>query len=152
MRHSTETPLAMPEKGGRWTARLRMLVPALAVVGLVLFPFDWLSDVWPGYAQVFDRVFVTARDHAIGHAALFAIAGALAVVTLPGLRARPARYFGLVLAGALAEELIQALARRHLPNPGDARDLLFDLAGATIAYAALRAVSGVAERVVLRRD
>lgn len=45
--------------------------PLLVGVMVVLFPFDWLSEAWPTFGAIFDQVFVTAHDHAIGHSTLF---------------------------------------------------------------------------------
>jgi hypothetical protein len=42
---------------------------------LVLFPFDWPGNIWPAYQQIFERVFVGAREHHIGHSTLFFIVG-----------------------------------------------------------------------------
>jgi hypothetical protein len=43
------------------------LWPLVIGAVLVLFPFDWLSNIWPAYQQVFERVFFGAREHHIGH-------------------------------------------------------------------------------------
>lgn len=106
---------------------------ALAVVGLVLFPFDWLGNVWPGYAVLFDRVFVSSRDHAIGHATLFFLAGLALLIVIPWLQARPLLYLALMVVGALLQESIQSLFKLTLPNLGDGRDLLFDALGYGLA-------------------
>lgn len=117
---------------------LRVAVPVALAGTLVLFPFDWLAEVWPAYAVVFDQVFATARSHAIGHATIFGIAGLLVLFALPGLRLRPARYLALMVLGAIAEELLQDLFKRQIPTIWDARDLLYDLCGFVIAYVAVR--------------
>lgn len=109
---------------------------ALAAV-LVLFPFDWLGNVWPAYASVFDVVFATSLAHMIGHATLFFLCGCLLLVALPGLRAHPRRYVVLMLIGALAQEGIQSLFKLHLPTVWDGRDLLLDLIGIVAAYVAM---------------
>lgn len=110
---------------------------ALALVAgvLVLFPFDWLANVWPAYAAIFDRVFVSAGSHMIGHALLFCIAGLLVLIAIPALRPRPVLYLGVMVLASLAEESIQSLFKLHVPTPGDGRDLLMDLIGYASAYA-----------------
>jgi hypothetical protein len=118
---------------------LRIAAPALVAGALVLFPFDWLADVWPAYARLFDVVFATALAHHIGHATIFFLAGLLALLALPGLRARPALYLAIMALGALGEEALQSVFKLHLPTLGDGRDLLFDLAGFTVAYVAVSA-------------
>lgn len=101
---------------------------------LVLFPFGWLSDVWPAFGSLFARVFVSAGEHALGHTAVFAIAGLLILGSLPRLRRSPAFYIAAMIAGAVGEEIFQALSRWHLPESGDGRDLGFDILGFVLAY------------------
>lgn len=91
-------------------------------------------------------MFVTARDHAIGHATLFCLVGLAVLLLAPALRMRPARYLGLGLLGALAQEAVQALAKQDRPNPGDARDLLFDTLGLLAAFAVVWAIRLAAGR------
>ncbi len=112
----------------------RLLWLLLVAIVLVLFPFDWLSQVWPAFGQVFDRIFVTARDHAIGHTTLFFIAALFVLFAVPVLRSRPIPYFVLMMLGAVGEEAFQSLSKRHLPSIWDGRDVLFDILGFTIAY------------------
>src|SRR5260370_41497471 len=89
--------------------RSRFLWLALVATVLVLFPFDWLSDVWPAYALVFDRVFATVLAHEIGHATLFLLAGLLVLCSLARLRRHPFLYTLIMVLGALGEESFQAL-------------------------------------------
>ncbi len=112
----------------------RLLWLLLVAIVVVLFPFDWLSQEWPAFGQVFDRVFVTARDHAIGHTTLFFIAALLVLFAVPVLRSRPVLYFILMVAGAIGEEAFQGLSKQQLPTIWDGRDVLFDALGFTIAY------------------
>ncbi len=109
----------------------------VAAAVLVLFPFDWLGNVWPAYASVFDVVFATSLAHLIGHATLFFLCGCLILIALPTLRAHPARYLAVMLIGALAQEGIQNLFKLQLPTVWDGRDLLLDLTGIVAAYLAL---------------
>jgi hypothetical protein len=118
----------------QWPAWLRIAVPVLMAGALVLFPFDWLADVWPAYARLFDVVFATALAHHIGHATIFFLAGLLALLAFPTLRPRPWLYLAVMAFGALGEEALQSLFKRQLPTLGDGRDLLFDLAGFAAAY------------------
>ena len=101
---------------------------------LVLLPFDWLANVWPAYRQVFEQVFVGAREHHIGHSALFFIVGLLVLINFPSLRSRPLLYFGLLISAAIAQEAVQDLFKFVLPDLTDSLDLLFDAVGFTIAY------------------
>ena len=101
---------------------------------LVLFPFDWLANVWPAYRQVFEQVFVGAREHHIGHSILFLIVGLMVLLSFPILRTRPIVYFGLMISAAIAQELVQDLFKFVIPDLTDGLDLLFDALGFTIAY------------------
>jgi hypothetical protein len=129
-----------PGAGTGWPVWLRIAVP-LAIAGtLVLFPFDWLANVWPAYATVFDVVFATARSHAIGHATIFLVAGLLAMIAFPALRGRPVLYFTVLVLGAIGQEAIQDLFKGQLPSVDEGRDLLYDLIGFTLAYALMAVV------------
>ena len=114
------------------------LWPLVIGVVLVLFPFDWLSNVWPAYRQVFERVFVGAREHHIGHSTLFFIVGLILLLSFPALRTRPVLYFGLMISAAIAQELVQDLFKFVVPDLSDGADLLFDAVGFTIAYLIVR--------------
>jgi hypothetical protein len=125
----------------KWPSKCAFfLLPALLAALLVLFPFDWLDDVWPPYAWVFDRVFATALAHEVGHATLFLLAGLLLLLSFPRLRHRPALYLVMMALGAVSEEALQDLFKLSLPSIWDGRDLLFDLTGFVLAYAGMRAV------------
>ncbi len=102
-------------------------------LAVVLFPFDWLSEAWPAFGAVFDRVFVTARDHAIGHTTLFFLLGMLALLSLTRLRLHPVIYTGLLVPIALGQEALQSIFKQEAPRLGDGRDLLFDLLGWSLA-------------------
>jgi hypothetical protein len=116
-----------------WGAPVR-LWPLLVGLGIVLFPFDWLSEVWPAFGQLFDQVFVSEREHAIGHATMFLLISLLLLLSLPALRLRPAFYFGLMLLVGVGQEALQDLFKQVLPTIYDGRDLLFDLTGVVAAY------------------
>jgi hypothetical protein len=115
------------------TIVMRLWPIAIGLV-LVLFPFDWLTNVWPAYRQVFEQVFVGAREHHIGHSTLFFIVGLLVLINFPALRSRPLLYFGLLISAAIAQEVVQDLFKFVLPDLTDGLDLLFDTVGFTLAY------------------
>lgn len=107
--------------------------PLAVGVAVVLFPFDWLSEAWPSFGVVFDRVFVTARDHAIGHTTLFFLLGMLALLSLARLRLHPWVYMGLVVPIALGQEALQSVFKQEAPRIGGGRDLFFDLVSWSLA-------------------
>jgi len=154
-RHAINTVNDLPEKRIPSAKRsllkkaLMRLWPFLIALAIVLFPFDWLTEVWPAYRQVFDRVFVTARDHAIGHSALFFLLGLFALVVSPALRIRPLLYLGLMLLVALGQEALQSIFKQELPNIYDGRDILFDLLGVMVAFVVMWTWQWVRNRIIL---
>jgi hypothetical protein len=112
----------------------RFLWLALLAALVVLFPFDWLSEAWPALGSLFDQVFVSAREHEIGHTTLFLLAGLLVLCSLPQLRRHPLIYTVIMILGAVGEEILQALSKWQIPNIWDGRDLAFDALGFVLAY------------------
>ncbi len=131
-------PVSQNPRLNRKSNALRTIVvrlwPLAIGLVLVLFPFDWLSNIWPAYRQVFEQVFVGAREHHVGHSALFFIVGLLVLINFPSLRSRSLLYFGLMISAAIAQEVVQDLLKFVLPDLTDSLDLLFDAVGFTIAY------------------
>ncbi len=117
-----------------WAQREVRIWPLALGLAVVLFPFDWLADVWPLFGQAFDVVFVTARDHAIGHTTMFFLLGVLILLSLPLLRLRPLWYGGGIVLVAFCQEALQDLSRQRSPNLWEGRDMLFDLLGALLAF------------------
>lgn len=101
---------------------------------LVLLPFEWLRNIWPAYAQLFDRVFATALAHHIGHTVVFLLAGLLLLCASARLRRNPLLYATICMLGALGEELFQGISKWQLPDIGDLRDIGFDVLGFVLAY------------------
>ncbi len=126
-----------PKKQHILKTTLLRLWPFLIILAIVLFPFDWLTQVWPPYRQVFDQVFVSELQHMIGHATLFFFLGLITLIAFPTLRQRPFLYLGLLFLVALGEEALQSIFKQELPNLGDGRDLLLDITGVVIAYIAV---------------
>ena len=119
------------------TIVIRLWPLAIGLV-LVLFPFDWISNVWPAYRQVFTQVFVGAREHHIGHSTLFFIVGLIVLLSFPALRTRPLLYFGLMISVAITQELVQDIFKLQMPDLADGLDLLFDAIGFIVAYLVVR--------------
>ncbi len=113
----------------RQVLRPRFAWPMLAALFLVLFPFSWLSRVWPEFGVPFNYLFATARAHQIGHVTLFFAVTLLILSSFPTLRQRPILSIVLMMSGAIGEEVIQAL---FAPEPAaliETRTLLLDFAG-----------------------
>src|SRR5579871_4918764 len=110
------------------------LWPLLAALAVTLFPFDWLEEVWPAYARVFDVVFATALSHEIGHATIFLLAGLFVLLSVPLLQRRLLPYMGMMLVIGIMQEAVQALFKWQPPGIWSGRDLFFDLTGSTLAF------------------
>jgi len=132
MREAT-SPTAQPAINNRRTLLRR--APLTVLLALILFPFEWLGARWPAFGHALDTAFATETEHAIGHAALFACFGLLALTLFPTLR-RPAwRYIGLLLLAGVGQEALQLAFKRRALAYDDMRDLLVDLLGLTLAFA-----------------
>ncbi len=108
--------------------------PVIVLLGVLWFPFDWLSTVWPAFGVPFRQVFRTSHDHLIGHTVFFLIVGLLILAYVPALRHRPHWYvLGLILA-ALVQESIQAVFRGTLPTFIDTNAFTGDALGGLGAY------------------
>lgn len=139
-RRGDERRIASPDTGRQRTLRRRMLVvarygwPVLVALGILWFPFDWLSVVWPPFGVPFRMVFHSAHDHFIGHTVFFLIVGSLILAYLPPLRRQPLWYLlGLVLA-ALIQETIQAIFRGQAPTFTDYNAFSGDALGGASAF------------------
>ena len=117
------------------TRLLARYLPLLALLALTLFPFGWLGMLWPAFGRAIDAVFSTDMWHAVGHASLFFVLGLVALGLLPRLRARPWRYFGVMLLVGVGQEFFQMLYKGRLLLFDNSRDLLTDMAGALVAFA-----------------
>lgn len=95
---------------------LRYGWPICVLLGILWFPFDWLSQVWPTFGDPFRQVFRNAHDHFVGHTVFFFIIGTLVLSMMPILGRRLHWYvLGLILA-ALVQEAIQAGFRGEFPT------------------------------------
>jgi hypothetical protein len=104
------------------------------LLGILWFPFDWLSEVWPAFGGPFRLVFHNAHDHFVGHTVFFLIVGLLLLIYVPALR-RPYWYFPALAVAALAQETVQALFRGELPTFTDTNAFSGDALGSLIAFA-----------------
>lgn len=115
-------------------ALLRVGWPVLALLGILWFPFDWLSEVWPAFGVPFRMIFRDAHDHFVGHAVFFLIVGLLLLAYVPALQ-RPYWYFPALVLAALAQETIQALVRGAAPTFTDFNAFTGDAIGGLSAFA-----------------
>jgi hypothetical protein len=123
-------------------ALLRVSWPVLALLGILWFPFDWLSEVWPTFGVPFRMVFRNTHDHFVGHTIFFLIVGLLLLVYVPALR-RPYWYFPALVVAALAQETIQALVRGATPTFTDSNAFTGDAIGGLLAFALWGAIATI---------
>src|SRR4051794_32536075 len=130
----------------RAVALLRVGWPALLLVSVLWFPFDWLSQAWPAFGIPFRMVFRNAHDHFVGHTVFFLIVGFLLLAYVPPLR-RLYWYLPALVLAALTQETIQALVRGEAPTFTDANAFSGDALGGLAAFA----LSGAMSYIVAHR-
>lgn len=128
--------------------RANLLLLLVALLAGALFPFGWLADQWPAFGDWVYTVFPNDAAHWVGHAAIFAALGLAALKIWPALLRHPARYAALILACALAQELMQRSYKGLRINRDDLLDLCVDVAaaGAVFVLARVRARRAGGER------
>ncbi len=113
---------------------LRYGWPVFILLGILWFPFDWLSEVWPTFGIPFRQVFHNAHDHFIGHTIFFFIVGTLILSLVPVLKRQLHWYvLGLIVA-ALVQETIQACIRGEIPTFTDFNAFRGDALGGMSAW------------------
>jgi hypothetical protein len=132
--------------GKRLGTLLRLGWPVLLILGVLWFPFDWLSEVWPAFGVPFRMVFRNAHDHFIGHTTFFLIVGLLLLAYVPALR-RLYWYLPALVVAALAQETIQALFRGEAPTFTDFNAFSGDALGSLVAFALWYAIATIVRYV-----
>ena len=130
------SPLPAPLARRRMARRAVALAALLALLGAILFPFEWLGERYPAFGRALGGVFADDARHAAGHLTLFVLLGLLALRLAPALLRRPWRYFGLLALAGVGQEAFQLLFKRRVLLLDDGRDLLVDLLGLALALAA----------------
>ena len=111
------------------------ILAVAALLAILWFPFDWLSEVWPAFGVPFREVFHNAHDHFIGHTIFFFLVGFFVLALIPALRRSPQWYFPGLAVAALAQETIQALFRGAAPTFTDFNAFKGDALGGVAAFA-----------------
>ena len=111
------------------------ILAVAALLAILWFPFDWLSEVWPAFGVPFREVFHNAHDHFIGHTIFFFLVGFFVLALIPALRRSPQWYFPGLAVAALAQETIQALFRGAAPTFTDFNAFKGDALGGIAAFA-----------------
>jgi hypothetical protein len=98
---------------------LRYGWPVFILLGILWFPFDWLSEVWPTFGIPFRQIFRNAHDHFVGHSIFFFIVGTFILSLVPALKRRIHWYILGLIVAALIQEAIQAFFRGEIPTFAD---------------------------------
>jgi hypothetical protein len=114
------------------------LLPIAFVLGLALFPFGWLGQVYPRFGLYFWDLFESDFAHAIGHSLIFFMLGLLLLVTFSTLRSRPMLYIGLLLGAGIAQEGFQLLYKQRSIGFDEFRDLATDSVAFILAFLLVR--------------
>ncbi len=109
------------------------LLPFVILLGLVLFPYGWLGQIWPPAESVIDFLFATAKEHAVGHATIFFLFGVTLLLTFPFFQKHIWLFFGVMFAGAVAQELFQAIYKQYIDWFDTPRDIVTDFVGVIAA-------------------
>ncbi|MBX0327235.1 hypothetical protein K2Z83_06015 [Oscillochloris sp. ZM17-4] len=114
---------------------MRKYIPLIILVGVALLPYGLVAQQSPALEYLFYKVFDGLPAHIVGHAAIFAAIGTLALKHIPALRGRPAAYAALILLVALGQEGLQVIYKGHLYLGDTLGDLLVDLIAAAAVFA-----------------
>jgi hypothetical protein len=117
---------------------LRFL-PFIILIGLVLFPWGWLGQEWPPAGAVIDFLFANAKEHAVGHATIFFLFGTALLLTFHFFQRHIWLFFGVMLAGAVGQELFQAIYKQYIDWFDTPRDIVTDFVGVIAALLAVMA-------------
>jgi hypothetical protein len=112
------------------------------LLGILWFPFDWLSEVLPVFGNPFRMVFRNTHDHFVGHTIFFLIVGLLLLAYIPALR-RAYWYVPALVVAALVQETVQAIFRGEAPTYTDTNAFAGDALGSLTAFALWFAIAAV---------
>lgn len=108
---------------------------------LALFPYGWLARLWPPFGLFVDWLFATEIAHHIAHSLIFVALGWFLLTGFPHLRGRFALYLSLIGFLGLSQELLQLWYKQRPLGVNDGKDLLVDIAAATLFFFLYRRLS-----------
>jgi glycopeptide antibiotics resistance protein len=111
----------------------RYLWPLVLLLGMILFPFGWLAEIWPLANRILGSMFPDVNAHAIGHTSLFLLLGVTLLVIFPYLLRHPGSYALLLLVVGIGQEVFQLAYKQRPLVFDDFRDLATDMIGGLIA-------------------
>ena len=114
--------------------RQKMALPFALFLILALFPYGWLAHLWPPFGLFIYWLFETELAHYIGHSLIFATLGWFLLTLFPTLRSRFALYLMLIGGLGLGQELLQLWYKQRPLGVNDGKDLLIDIAAATLLF------------------
>lgn len=111
------------------------------LLGAALFPYGWLAHLWPSFGLLVDWLFATEMAHHIGHSLIFAALGWLLLTIFPALQGRFALYLCLIGLFGVSQELLQLWYKQRPLGINDGKDLLVDIAAATLFFFSYRFIT-----------
>ncbi len=104
-----------------------LLMILAAMIGLVIFPYGWLAQTWPAFAQVTNRLFSSELSRVIGHTTMFMLLGTAVLHIFPCLQRRQWLYLALMLSIGLIQESLQLVSFKGRPfSLAEIADLIVD--------------------------
>ena len=115
---------------------IKLLVVVAVLLGIVLFPYGWLSNNWWVMRWVEDTFFEAEWSHWLGHMAMYGALGTAVLTVFPHLLNHPRRYFGFIFIIGLVQETLQLITfKHHLFTANELFDLMVDLSAAGLVFA-----------------
>ena len=110
------------------------LILFLLFLAAALFPYGWLATLWPPFGRFLSWLFATEFAHHIGHSLIFMTLGWFLLTVFSALRDRFAIYTSLIGFLGLSQELLQLWYKQRPLGVNDGKDLLVDIAAATVFF------------------
>lgn len=115
---------------------VKLLGVVAVLLGMVLFPYGWLSNNWWVMRWIENTFFEAEWSHWLGHMVMYGTLATAVLIVFPQLLKRPYHYFGLIFAIGLAQETLQLLTfKHHFFTTNELFDLIVDLLAAGIVFA-----------------
>ena len=119
-----------------------LLIPA----GIIIFPFGWLANSWPGFGFAFNGLFQSEAAHIIAHSLLFAMVGLTALAVAPRIFGYWPLYLLFILSLGLLQEGLQYATFIHIFQFNALFDLAVDMGAAGVVFGAKKLFTPIPTR------
>jgi hypothetical protein len=110
-----------------------------------LFPYGYVAKFVPSFNHWLNANFSTERAHHAVHVVIFSTAAFLLLAMFPWFRRHFIAFLGVIACAGAVQEGLQLMYKNRLVASNDGKDVLVDLAAATVVFATWRAVAKVQE-------